>query len=231
MSRSQDKPPVSEPGELDLDADFGDMQQAGKKGLFGRLGNSLNDALQTSRGDRRRDVVEEMSTTAASGADDLAIRRAKTVVTQKMIIPEGVIIEGNLSGGSETEIGGRIDGNIMVDGRLYLGPSALVSGNVRAGSCRIEGLVEGKVECSEDLELGKSGRLNGDVNVGKRINFAGQVYGNVTTPGTLRLAEGSTVTGDVRARSLVIEEGAALNGQCTMRPPAERRPEQGAKKE
>jgi cytoskeletal protein CcmA (bactofilin family) len=222
---------VAQPAELDLDADFGDMQQAGKKGLFGRLGTSLNDALQTSRGDRRRDVVEELATTAASNADDLAIRRAKTVVMQKMIIPEGVIIEGNLTGGSETEIGGRIEGNIVVDGRLYLGPSALVSGNVRAGSCRIEGLVEGKVECSEELELGKSGRLNGDVHVAKRINFAGQVYGNVTTQGMLRLAEGSTVTGDVRARSLVIEEGASLNGQCAMRPAGERRPDQGAKKE
>lgn len=231
MSRSQDNTPVAQPGELDLDADFGDMQQAGRKGLFGRLGTSLNDALQTSRGDRRRDAVEELATTAASNADDLAIRRAKSVVMQKMIIPEGVIIEGNLSGGSETEIGGRIEGNIVVDGRLYLGPSALVSGNVRAASCRIEGLVEGKVECSDELELGKSGRLNGDVHVAKRINFAGQVYGNVATQGTLRLAEGSTVTGDVRARSLIIEEGASLNGQCNMRPPAERRPEQSAKKE
>lgn len=222
MPQPPDKPPMAGPAELDLDADFQDMRNAGRKGLLGRLGSSLNEKLQTSRGDRRRDAVAETAASPAQGADDLALRRARTVVTQKMVIPEGVIIQGNLTGGSETDIGGRIEGDITVDGRLYLGASALVTGNVRAGSCRIEGLVEGKVECAEELDLGKTGRLNGDVVVGKRINLAGQVYGNVTTSGGLRLAEGSQVTGNLRTRSLLIEEGAMLNGSCVMRAPAER---------
>jgi cytoskeletal protein CcmA (bactofilin family) len=222
MPHSPENNPPPGPAGLDLDADFDEMQQAGRKGLLGRLGSSLNEKLQTSRGDRRRDAVAELAPSPSQGADDLALRRARTVVTQKMVIPEGVIIQGNLSGGTETEIGGRIEGDITVDGRLYLGASALVTGNVRAGSCRIEGLVEGKVECGEDLELGKTGRLNGDVVAGKRINLAGQVYGNVTASGGLRLAEGSQVTGNLRTRNLVIEEGAVLNGSCAMRPPAER---------
>jgi len=197
--------------------------------LLGRLGSSLNEKLQTNRSDRRRDAVAEIGAGPMQGADDLALRRARTVVTQKMVIPEGVILQGNLTGGSETDIGGRIEGDITVDGRLYLGASALVTGNVRAGSCRIEGLVEGKVECSEELELGKTGRLNGDVLVGKRINLSGQVYGNVTTSGGLRLADGSQVNGNLRARSLLVEEGAILNGSCLMRAPAER--QAGAKQE
>lgn len=227
MPQPPDKSPMAGPAELDLDADFQDMQNAGRKGLLGRLGSSLNEKLQTSRGDRRRDAVAETSMGPMQGADDLALRRARTVVTQKMVIPEGVILQGNLTGGSETDIGGRIEGDITVDGRLYLGASALVTGNVRAGSCRIEGLVEGKVECSEELELGKTGRLNGDVLVGKRINLSGQVYGNVTTSGGLRLADGSQVNGNLRARSLLVEEGAILNGSCLMRAPAER--QSGAK--
>jgi cytoskeletal protein CcmA (bactofilin family) len=216
--------------ELDFenDADFEKMGQAGKKGLLGRFNSRFNDKLQTSRGqDRQRDVVVETASAPEIKADDLAMRRAKTVSgsAQRMIIPEGVIIEGSLTSSSDTDIGGRIEGNITIEGRLNLGPSALISGNIRAGSCKIEGLVEGKVECTEDLELGPTGRLNADILAGKRIYLAGEVYGNVTTPGILRLAATSKVEGDVRTRSIMVEEGATLNGQCTMRAPSQQQPQ------
>ncbi len=220
--------------DFDNDSDFEKMGNAGKKGLLGRFNSRFNDKLQTSRGqDRQRDVVAETASIPELKADDLAMRRAKTVTTgsaQRMIIPEGVIIEGSLTSSSDTDIGGRIDGNITVEGRLNLGPSALISGNIRAGSCKIEGLVEGKVECTEDLELGPTGRLNADILAGKRIYLAGQVYGNVTTPGILRLAATSRVEGDIRTRSIMVEEGATLNGQCTMRAPSQQQPQQPQKK-
>lgn len=209
--------------ELDTDNDFDEMNRARKGGgLFGRFSSRLDDALQTSRGpERARDAVVESQSKPEVSADDLAIRRARTTSPQRMIIPEGVIIEGNLTGGTDTEISGRIEGDITVEGRLFLGTTALITGNVRAGSCSVEGLVEGKVECSDDLELGKSGRLNADVLAGKRINIAGQVYGNVTTPGVLRLSSTSKVVGDLRARNLIMEEGASLNGKCAMRAPSQ----------
>jgi len=215
--------PAPKSMELDFDADYEEMEKAGKKTLFGRFNAKFNDALQTSRGpESKRDAVAETGGRTDVSADDLAIRRARTVSTHKMIIPEGVIIEGSLTGGSETEISGKVDGDITVDGRLHLGASALVSGNVRAGSCVIEGLVEGKVECSDAVDVGPKGRLNGDVVSGKRINLAGQVYGNVVTPGLLKLGSTSKVNGDLRIRRLIMEEGASLNGQCAMRAPAER---------
>ncbi|MBI2421324.1 MAG: polymer-forming cytoskeletal protein [Candidatus Hydrogenedentes bacterium] len=209
--------------QTEVEQDFAELEKAGKRGLLGRFNTRFNDALQNSRGtERQRDAVKEIAESPNVSADDLAIRRARNVSLQKMVIPEGVIIEGSLTGGSDTEISGKIEGNITVEGRLFLGASALVSGNVRAGSCQVEGLVEGRVECSDTLELSKSGRLNADVIAGKRINIAGQVYGNVTTPGVLRLAEGGRIEGDVRTRSLTMEEGATLNGLCAMRAPAQR---------
>jgi cytoskeletal protein CcmA (bactofilin family) len=219
---SEDQVPIN----LDAEAQdsYDEMQKAGRKGLLGRVNARFNDALQNSRGsDRTRDAVIETTAQPQATADDLAIRRARSVNSARMVIPEGVIIEGNLSGGTDTEISGRIDGCVHVDGRLYLGPSALISGSVRAGACKVEGLVEGNVECTDYLELGSSGRLNADVVAGKRINLAGQVYGNVTTPGVLHLAGTATVHGDIRVRNLVMDEGATLNGGCIMRPPNSQR--------
>lgn len=204
--------------DFDGDEDFNALERAGRKGLFGRF----NEALQSSRGpQRKRDPVAETRDDPHASADDLAIRRARNVSAQKMVIPEGVIVEGSLTGGPETEVSGRVEGNITVDGRLYLGASALVSGNVRAASCKVEGLVEGQIECSDDLELTQTGRLNADVIAGKRIHLAGEVSGNVMTPGLLRLAPTCKVTGDIRTRKLLMEEGASLNGHCAMRTPAQ----------
>lgn len=234
MAQDDVKKAEHTPLELDFEADddFEKLDKAGKKGLLGRFNTRFNDKLQTSRGhERQRDAVAETASAPSANVDELAMRRARTVSSQRMIIPEGVVIEGSLSSASDTEIGGRIEGNITIEGRLHLGPSALISGNVRAGACKIEGLVEGKVECSEDLELGSTGRLNADILAGKRIHIAGQVYGNVTTPGILRLAATSTIHGDVRARSLAMEEGATLNGQCVMRAPSQQQPQtEGNKK-
>jgi cytoskeletal protein CcmA (bactofilin family) len=139
-----------------------------------------------------------------------------------MTVPEGVIIDGSMTSGSETEIAGRIDGNVTVDGVLMLRPSALVSGNVRATVCQVEGHVEGTLECSQDLSLGVNGRLNADCQAGKRVVIAGQVFGDVTCSGLLRLEASAQVTGNIRARKIVIEEGATFNGACTMRAPAQR---------
>ena len=155
-------------------------------------------------------------------ADDLALRRAKTVDAKRMIVPEGVIIEGSMTSGSETEISGRVEGDVTVDGKLYLGASALITGNVRANYCRVEGLIEGKVECSQEIDVGKTGRLNGDLLSGKAVRLAGQVFGNVSTPGMLHLSPTAKLVGDIRIRRLVIEEGGSFDGNCAMRTPTQR---------
>jgi cytoskeletal protein CcmA (bactofilin family) len=206
---------------------FEEMADAAKEsGFLDRVNQRFQGVLQSSRGtDRRRSPVEEAGDDARVTADDLAIRRAKNVKPKRMIIPEGVIIEGSLTSGSETEISGRIEGNVTVDGRLFLGASALVTGNVRAATCRVEGLVEGKIECSQDLELGQTGRLNADAQAGKALLLAGQVFGSTTTAGSIRMVNTAKVSSNLRTRKLVVEEGAVFNGRCTMRPPAKRDPE------
>jgi len=194
-----------------------------KRGLFGRVNSRFQDALQTGRGDNRRaHARQESRDNPHVTTDDLALRRARNVSTQRMIIPEGVIIEGSLTSGSETDINGHIDGDVTVEGFLNLGGSALIAGNVRARRCTIEGAVDGKMDCAEEIVLAQSGRLNSDVIAGKQLTIAGEINGNVQCSGLLRLEATGKVTGNIRARKMIIEEGAVLNGKCSMRPPAER---------
>ncbi|MCC6797967.1 MAG: polymer-forming cytoskeletal protein [Candidatus Hydrogenedentes bacterium] len=222
-----------EPPVQDAPDTYEALEKAGKKdSILGRWLHTIDDKLTTNRGPARvRSAAEEAGESPNVTADDLAIRRAKTVKPVRMVVPEGVIIEGNMTSGSETEISGRIEGNVTVEGRLYLGASALVTGNIRATSCVVEGLVEGKVECSEDLELGRTGRLNADAMAGKEMNLGGQVFGNISTGGVARLRATARLTGNIRTRRIVIDEGALFNGTCTMRTPSQRADAGGAQKQ
>ena len=55
-----------------------------------------------------------------------------------------------------------------------------------------------------------------DAAAGKQVRVAGNVDGNVNTPGVLRIEAGGVVNGDVQAR-FSMSEGAELNGRCSMR--------------
>lgn len=228
---AQDKPPksgqmASQQVKKDTPGDtFEDLAEAEEKssGLFGRVSGRFQDALTTSRGGSRiPNAREEGGDSPHVSADDLALRRARNVSSQRMIIPEGVIIDGSLTSGSETDINGRVDGNVSVDGFLNLGPAALVSGAVRASKCTIEGCVDGKMECADEIILGQNGRLNADCIAGKGITVAGQIFGDIQCSGLLRMEASAQVTGNIRARRIIIEEGAMLNGTCAMRPASEK---------
>lgn len=204
-------------------AEYKALNEARSGGFLSRIGTRFNDAIQQNRGaGQNLSPVSTSPVMAQRSVDDVALMRARATRAQKMVIPEGVIIEGSLTGGSETEIHGRIEGNVTVEGALYLGKTALVTGNVRAGACQVEGMVEGKVECTDGLYLTAGGRLNADAMAGKQIRIAGRIQGNVTTPGNLRLESGAVVNGDIRARVLSMDEGAVLNGRCVMRAPSQR---------
>lgn len=225
MSKEERKTRVSmhtKPEPSGKEDTFSEMEDSEKKGsLFGKLNARLQDAIQDGRSeDALRDVRQKSGDDQRVSADDLAIRRSKSVSNpQRMTVPEGVIIEGALTSSSETDIAGRIDGNVTVDGRLALSPSALITGTVRATNCLIQGFVEGKVECDQDLELGKSGKITSDVTVGNQIVVSGIIEGNIRCGGRLQLTESADVTGNIRARSVVIASGAVFNGTCAMSAP------------
>jgi cytoskeletal protein CcmA (bactofilin family) len=184
-----------------------------RKGLFSRFNRRVSEAIETGRGEA---AGEESVGLSLAPSEALATRRGRPSVGGRMVIPEGATVHGAITSHSETEIAGRVEGDVTVEGRLLLLPTALIAGNVKASSVRNEGLIEGNTDCPQELELAESGRCNGDIHAGTRVSVSGQVFGNIATEGAAVLADTAKVNGNIQTRQLVITEGAAFNGTCKM---------------
>lgn len=108
-------------------------------------------------------------------------------------------------GGSDTEL------------TAFLGKGARITGTlVFEGPSRIEGHVEGEVSARDTLTVGESAVVNARVS-GSTIVILGTVTGDVVASTRLDIRAPGKVIGDVTTPSLVINEGAILEGRCSMR--------------
>ena len=83
------------------------------------------------------------------------------------------------------------------------------------GTLRIEGEFKGDIGTPESLVIGKTGVVNGKVNV-KNAIIGGKLIGNIVAENKIELQSGSHVEGDIKTKRLVIDEGVFFEGNCSM---------------
>ena len=97
-----------------------------------------------------------------------------------------------------------------------IGVGTVVEGKVRTpGSIKIDGRVVGEVVATQNILVGSSGDVDGNLSA-KTITVGGKVKGSIAAQEKLVLEGKSVVRGDMRAVKLVIDEGAVFDGKCMM---------------
>ena len=85
---------------------------------------------------------------------------------------------------------------------------------------RLDGRVEGTVRSRSELVVGDSGVVDGEVLVARCL-VGGEIRGTVRATEQVVLHAGSRVWADIHTPSLVMEDGAFLEGGVSMESPAE----------
>lgn len=93
----------------------------------------------------------------------------------------------------------------VLQGSLYVPHSLHIDGTFKGG----------KLDTTEDLKVGENGVVEGEVSARNTI-IAGKITGNVTVEERAELLASASLNGDLRARELIIEEGAFFQGNCQM---------------
>ncbi len=83
------------------------------------------------------------------------------------------------------------------------------------GDIRIDGTLQGNIQCTAKVVIGSNGVVNGDVG-GQQADIMGKVTGTIRVKELLQLKGGCQVNGNIHAGKLQIEPSANFNGQCHM---------------
>lgn len=91
-------------------------------------------------------------------------------------ISKGTAIKGNVVSDGDFRIDGRLEGTITTNGRIVVGAAGHVQGTVNCLSLDVEGQLDGVVNATEVLSVKKTGRITGEVTVGKLAVELGAIF-------------------------------------------------------
>jgi len=83
------------------------------------------------------------------------------------MIGVGTEITGDVHSNGDIRIDGTLTGNLYTKGKVVIGESGKVKGEVYCKHSEVQGLIEGKINVSQLLSLKSSARINGDINTSK----------------------------------------------------------------
>ena len=92
------------------------------------------------------------------------------------MIGVGTTIEGSVSSSENIRFDGNLNGNLNTKGKVFVGQSGKVNGEIRCKNCEIEGIVEGKVIVEELLSLRAMSKLYGEIKTGKLAIEPGAIF-------------------------------------------------------
>ena len=93
--------------------------------------------------------------------------------------------------------------------------SKIIGTIIADSDVRIDGHVEGDLQCSGKVVIGEHGQVNGTIEC-QNAEIMGAVEGKVNVQQTLALRATSRMKGDVHTQTLIVEPNAQFNGTCAM---------------
>ena len=99
----------------------------------------------------------------------------------------------------------------------YLGPGTKANGKLLfEGSTTVEGEIDGEIMVHGDVTIGEHATIKGKI-VATSVLIRGKVMANVQADKKIEIQPPGVVVGDVVTQSLVIADGAILEGHCSMK--------------
>src|SRR3989475_5131335 len=91
------------------------------------------------------------------------------------------ILQGRLEIQGDLKVAGNVEGDLKASGDVTIDTTANIQAAIEGANVNVRGQVTGNVTAKKRLTLGGSGRLNGDVRVGRlTVEDGATLNGNVT---------------------------------------------------
>ena len=94
------------------------------------------------------------------------IKRMENTTAVNMI-GNGTVITGDVQSKGDIRVDGTLKGSLNTSGKLVLGKSGVIEGDVVCKDADVSGKIKAKISVSELLTLNSSAKLNGDIITNK----------------------------------------------------------------
>ncbi len=99
--------------------------------------------------------------------------------------------------------------------KTVIGVNTVMEGSVKTEeSIRLDGTLKGELHASGMLVIGPSGKVEAEIIRVRDAVIGGEVTGKLEATGSVKLEASAVFSGDIAARSIVVEEGAIIKGKC-----------------
>ncbi len=92
------------------------------------------------------------------------------------IIGSGTSFDGKLTAKGTLRIDGRVDGEVEVEGNIFLGENSVINADIACNNLTVAGEVNGTVTLAGKLHIARTGKVIGDISVGNLIISDGAVF-------------------------------------------------------
>ena len=186
---------VAEEVETDFEADS-EMDSA----MIEEIMHDVDDDAEVER-DTAADVAMEEAKEDDIPSDE---------VTE---ITKGTVIEGNLSSNGSINVYGKVKGNVSCKGKLMI--AGVIVGESNAKEIFVNNAkVDGDVKSQGTIKIANGSIIIGNVYATSAV-VAGAVKGDIDIHGPVIVDGTAVVKGDIKSRSVQINNGAAIEGFCS----------------
>jgi cytoskeletal protein CcmA (bactofilin family) len=123
--------------------------------------------------------------------------KATKNATEPTVIGQGTVIEGTIRVSGRVQVDGQIDGTLIAEGHVSVGPTGSILGEVVAAELAVGGRVEGKVSVRDNLHVAPGGIARGEVRYGSlQVDRGGVIDGSTLQGENTNTLEGSALDDD-----------------------------------
>lgn len=112
-------------------------------------------------------------------AKDTANRKTSGIAANVLSINsmvQGTKMEGTLHAESDIRIDGELKGSLVCKGKVIIGETGKIEGDIKCVNAVIEGVFDGIINVSELLHIKETARINGEINTDKLIVQSGAIF-------------------------------------------------------
>ena len=137
-----------------------------------------------------------------------------TMNTETAIIPKGTIINGNIAIEGRLEMYGVVNGDINSDSRVNIAGD--VTGNIKANDLYAkDSFIVGQIECVKEAVVRENTVILGDIRA-ENLVVDGAIQGKIDIKEGITVGDKAILDSDIRAKTIQVNNGAAINGRCSL---------------